>query len=112
MQPTPRSPPSPPTMAAEPRRLPRAVVWLGVVSLLTDASSDLIYPLLPRFLTVVLGASVGFVGIVEGVAEATASLLKLVSGRLADALPRKKPLTVAGYSLSSLARPLMALAPA
>ena len=93
-------------------KLPRPVLWFGVVSFLTDASSELIYPLLPRFLTVVLGAGAGFVGAVEGVAEATASLLKLVSGRLADAAPRKKPLTVIGYGISSLVRPLVALATA
>ena len=93
-------------------KLPRPVIWFGVVSFLTDASSELIYPLLPRFLTVVLGAGAGFVGAVEGVAEATASLLKLVSGRLADAAPRKKPLTVIGYGISSLVRPLVALATA
>src|SRR4051812_17154744 len=90
--------------------LPRTVVWLGVVSLLTDASSDMIYPLLPLFLTGTLGAGPGYVGLVEGVAETTASLLKLVSGRLADRGGRKKPLTLLGYSISSLARPLVALA--
>jgi MFS family permease len=98
--------------AGDEKRLPRAVVWLGVVSFLTDASGEMIYPLLPIFLTTVLKASTGFIGLVEGVAETTASLLKLVSGRLADAMPRKKPLTVAGYGLSSAARPLIAFAPA
>ena len=94
------------------RRLPSAVVWLGVVSLLTDASGEMIYPLLPLFLTSVLGAAPGFVGIVEGVAETTASLLKLVSGWITDHLPRKKPLTVLGYGISSTVRPLVALATA
>jgi MFS family permease len=88
------------------------VVWLGVVSLLTDASAEMIYPLLPLFLTTVLGAGPRFVGAVEGVAETTASLLKLFSGWLADRMPRKKPLTVLGYSLSSLTRPLVAAATA
>jgi MFS family permease len=92
--------------------LPRAVRRLGLVSLLTDASSDMIYPLLPAFLTGTLGARASFVGLVEGLAEAVASVLKIVSGRLADRSPRKKPLIVAGYSLSSLARPLVALATA
>src|SRR5262249_13347564 len=81
----PGAPPAPPPAGgARPRRapLPPTVVWLGVVSFLTDASSDLIYPLLPRFLSTVLGASAAFVGAVEGVAEATASLFKLLSGRL------------------------------
>src|SRR5207244_3976020 len=89
-----------------------AVVWFGVVSLLTDASSEMIYPLLPLFLTGVLGAGPRFVGVVEGVAETTASLLKLASGWLSDHLPRRKPLTVIGYGLSSLARPLVAAATA
>ncbi len=96
----------------KPERLPRSVVWFGVVSLLTDASSEMIYPLLPRFLSSVLGAPKEFIGAVEGVAEATASLLKLISGRLADRMHRKKPLTVVGYALSSLVRPLVALATA
>src|SRR5947208_17016823 len=98
--------------APAPSRLPRAVLWFGVVSFLTDASGEMIYPLIPLFLTSVLGGSAGFVGVIEGVAEATAALFKLISGRIADALPRKKPLVVAGYSLSSAARPLVALATA
>jgi MFS family permease len=83
---------------------------LGVVSLLTDASTEMMYPLLPLFLTRSLGASVAFVGLVEGVAEATASLLKLVSGWLSDRLRRRKALVAWGYALSSLTRPLMAMA--
>lgn len=83
---------------------------LGAVSLLTDVSSEMIYPLLPAFLTGALKAGPAFLGVVEGLAEATASLLKLVAGRVSDALPRRKPLVVAGYALSSLARPLIALA--
>jgi MFS family permease len=83
-----------------------------VVSLLTDASSEMIYPLLPSFLTGVLGAMPAFVGLVEGVAESVASVLKIVSGRASDRLRRRKPLIVAGYALSSLARPLVALAAA
>jgi len=83
---------------------------LGVVSLLTDASSEMVYPLLPLFLTRTLGAGVAFVGLVEGVAETTASLLKLVSGWLSDRLGRRKAIVVWGYGLSSLARPLLAMA--
>jgi MFS family permease len=93
-------------------RLPRAVLWLGVVSLATDAASEMIYPLLPLFLTSVLGAGAGFVGLVEGAAEATASLLKLYSGRLADRVSRRKPLTILGYGISSMLRPLVAFATA
>ncbi len=86
-------------------------VWaLGVVSLLNDASTEMVYPLLPLFLTRSLGAGVAFVGLVEGVAETTASLLKLVSGWLSDRLRRRKALAIWGYGLSSLTRPLMAMA--
>src|SRR5688572_20656821 len=91
--------------------LPRTVRVLGAVSLLTDASSEMIYPLLPAFL-LTLGAGPAFLGLVEGAAEATAAFVKLVSGRLSDRLSRRKPLIVAGYSLSSLVRPLVALATA
>ncbi len=91
-------------------RLPRNVIALGVVSLLTDFSSDMIYPLLPVFLTATLGAGPAALGIIEGVAEATASLLKLFSGAWSDRIGKKKPLVVAGYLLSSVARPLVGFA--
>jgi MFS family permease len=90
--------------------LPRVVVWLGFVSLLTDVGTEMIYPLLPMFLSDVLHAPRAFIGAVEGAAEATASLLKLVSGRITDRMQRRKPLTVVGYGLSSLVRPLVGLA--
>jgi MFS family permease len=90
--------------------LPRPVKVLGAVSLLTDASSEMIYPLLPAFLTGALRAGPLFLGLVEGAAEAAASLLKLASGWLSDRWARRKPLVVAGYTLSSLARPLVAVA--
>lgn len=90
--------------------LPRVVVWLGIVSLLTDVGTELIYPLLPLFLSDVLHAPRTFIGAVEGAAEATASLLKLVSGRLTDRAHRRKPLTVLGYGISSVVRPLIGLA--
>ncbi|HET7291370.1 MAG TPA: MFS transporter [Vicinamibacteria bacterium] len=90
--------------------LPPVVRRLGGVSLLTDASSEMIYPLLPAFLTGTLHAGPAFLGLVEGVAEAAASLLKIASGALADRLGRAKPLVVAGYSLSAVVRPCMALA--
>jgi MFS family permease len=91
--------------------LPRTVVALGFVSLLTDASSEMIYPLLPAFL-VSLGAGATFVGLVEGIAESTASFVKLLSGVWSDRLPRRKPLVLAGYGLASAVRPLVALATA
>ncbi|MBI5834371.1 MAG: MFS transporter [Armatimonadetes bacterium] len=84
----------------------------GWVSLFTDLSSEIIYPLLPLFLVGPLGASVGFVGVIEGFAESVASLLKLVSGWWSDQLGKRRPLVVGGYCLSGLTRPLMALAAA
>ncbi len=90
--------------------LPKVVRRLGLVSLLTDASSEMIFPLLPAFLTGPLRAGPAFLGIVEGLAETSASVLRIVSGTLSDRLPRRKPLIVAGYGLASLARPLMAIA--
>lgn len=93
-------------------RLHRNVAALGLVSLFTDLSSEMIYPLLPVFVTATLGAGPAALGVIEGVAETTASLLKLVSGALADRMGRKKPLVAAGYALSALARPLVGFADA
>lgn len=90
--------------------LSRNVVALGLVSMLTDVSSEMIYPLLPLFLTSVLGAGQTFVGLVEGIAESAASVTKLLSGWLSDRLGRRKELVVVGYTLSTLARPVVALA--
>jgi len=86
------------------------VLVLAAVSFLTDASSEIIYPLLPIFLTTVLGASASAVGAIEGAAETTSALLKLASGWWSDRARRRKPLVVAGYALASLARPLVAVA--
>jgi MFS family permease len=91
------------------RRLPRAVIALGLVSLFTDLSSEMIVPLLPAFLTLQLGATATFFGLVEGVAETVSSLLKLLSGSWSDRSGRRRPLVLCGYSLSAVARPLMAL---
>lgn len=90
--------------------LPRTVVVLGVVSFFTDFSSEMIYPLLPAFLTGVLGAGAAALGLIEGVAESTASLLKVYSGRWTDRTRRRKPLILAGYSLAGTVRPLVGLA--
>ena len=98
---------TPPTRAP---RLGRNVLVLCAVSFLTDASSEIIYPLLPIFLTTVLGAGASAVGAIEGAAETTSALLKLSSGWWSDRARRRKPLVVAGYSLASLARPLIAVA--
>lgn len=91
-------------------KLPRTVLALALVSLLTDVSSEMIYPLLPVFLRDVLGASAFAVGTIEGAAESLASLLKLASGWWSDRLRRRKPLVIAGYGLASVARPLIGLA--
>jgi MFS family permease len=86
------------------------VVTIGLVSLLNDASSEIIYPLLPVFLANSLGASARAIGTIEGLAESTASLLKLFAGYLSDRLAKRKFLVVAGYSLASVVRPLLAFA--
>jgi MFS family permease len=88
------------------------VLWLSVVSLLTDFSSEMIYPLLPFFLTTVLGAGPAFLGVIEGVAETTASLLKLASGWFSDRIGKRKSLVLIGYGLASVVRPLIAVAAA
>ena len=92
------------------RALTPNVLRLGLVSFFADVSSEMLYPLMPLFLTVTLGAPVLVVGLIEGIAEATAALLKTVSGRIADRTGRRLELVFGGYSLSALARPLIALA--
>ncbi|MCX8007067.1 MAG: MFS transporter [Coriobacteriia bacterium] len=84
---------------------------LGLVSLLTDASSEAVYPVLPLFLANVIGAPVAAIGLIESLAEATAAIAKVFSGRLSDRLGRRRPLVLAGYSLSNLVKPLFALIP-
>ncbi len=91
-------------------RLPRTVIALSLVSLFNDASGEIIYPLLPLFLTETLGASKTFVGLVEGIAESVSSLLKLPAGWYSDRLPKRKGVVIVGYSIASLIRPLLALA--
>ncbi len=90
--------------------LPRTVVALGVVSLLTDMSSEMIYPLLPVFVAATLGGGAVSIGLIEGIAEATASLVKLVSGVVSDRMRRRKWLLVLGYGLAGSVRPLIGLA--
>lgn len=92
--------------------LSRPVWLLGWVSFFTDTASEMVYPLLPLFLTRVLGASALSLGVIEGVAEAANSALKILSGRLSDRTGSPKPIVVAGYALSSAVRPLIALAAA
>ena len=90
--------------------IPRTVWALGLVSLFMDVSSEMIHALLPLFLTVGLGASVVVVGLIEGVAEATASIAKVFSGFLSDRIGRRKPLILLGYALGALSKPFFALA--
>lgn len=90
-------------------RLPRNVVAIGMVSLLNDASSEIIYPMLPAFLALALNASPKAIGVVEGVAESVSSLLKLFSGYFSDRTGKRKGLVVVGYGLASVMRPLLAL---
>jgi len=96
--------------AQEKYHLPRNIWFLTLTSFLTDISSEMLVNLLPIFLYSVLGVRTAFIGIIEGVAEAVASLLKLASGWLSDRSARRKPLVVAGYALSTLAKPFLYLA--
>jgi MFS family permease len=89
--------------------LPRPVWLLGWVSFFTDIASEVVYPLLPIFLTRVLGAGAMSLGVIEGIAEAANSALKIWSGRLADKTGRPKRLVLAGYGLASAMRPLIAV---
>lgn len=92
------------------RSLPRSVWLIGLISLLNDTASEMVYPLLPLLLIGVLGAGPRVLGLIEGLAEALSALLKLASGHLSDRSGRSKPWIVTGYALAALARPLMALA--
>ncbi len=99
-----------PGLWARYRRLPRNVFAISLVSLLNDASSEIIYPLLPLFLALTLGASPGVIGLIEGGAESVSSCLKLFAGYWSDKAGRRKSLIVFGYGLASFARPLLAFA--
>jgi len=92
------------------RRIPAAVWALGFVSMFMDLSSEMIHAVLPVYLVTAMGASTLAVGVIEGVAEATAHITKLFSGTLSDRMGRRKPLAVAGYGLSALTKPIFALA--
>jgi len=92
--------------------LNKNVVYLGLVSFLTDVSSDMIYPILPLFLTEILGVTFVFIGLIEGIAEGTSSILKVVSGFWSDRVGKRKGLIIFGYSLSALGKPLLSVASA
>lgn len=91
-------------------RLPKGVVALGFVSLFMDMSSEAIHALLPLFLVGTLGASAFYVGVIEGLGEATAQITKLFSGQLSERSGKRKPLAILGYGLSAVTKPLFALA--
>src|ERR1043165_163272 len=91
-------------------RLGRNVYALAAVSFFTDISSEMIYPLLPVFLSTVLGAGAGFIGAIEGAAGSVAALLKLASGWWSDRIRKRKVFVVVGYTLASVVRPLVAIA--
>ncbi|MFA5170890.1 MAG: MFS transporter [Sulfuriferula sp.] len=91
-------------------KLPKGVIALGFVSLFMDLSSEMIHSLLPVYLVVVLGASVLSVGLIEGVAEATASITKVFSGVISDWMGRRKPLVLLGYGMAAFTKPLFPLA--
>lgn len=88
------------------------VIMMGLVSFFTDVSSEMIYPLLPVFLTglVSVPAAAVYIGLMDGLSESVSSLLKIYSGRLSDSTGKRKPIAVLGYGISTIARPLMALA--
>lgn len=89
--------------------IPKNVIWLGFVSLFNDVASEMIYPIVPLFLTLTLGAPLTVVGLIEGVAESTASLLKVFSGWFSDLVGQRKPLAVYGYSFSTVAKLILYL---
>ena len=89
--------------------LPRNVVALGIVSLLTDVSTEMIVPVLPLFVVGVLGASMASVGVIEGVAESTAALMRLGSGWLSDRSGQRKPFLIFGYGISAVAKGALAV---
>ncbi len=92
------------------KKMPKGVIALGFVSMFMDISSEMIHSILPVFMVTVLGTSALWVGIVEGIAEATASILKIFSGAISDWIGRRKPLLLLGYGLATVTRPLFPLA--
>lgn len=99
--------PTPPTV---PRDVPRTVVLLSVVSFFADIAGEMVYPFIPLFLTGALGAPVAAVGLIEGIAESTASLVKVASGWWSDRVGRRLPLIAAGYGLAAAGKLVLAIA--
>ncbi|HKA58810.1 MAG TPA: MFS transporter [Gemmatimonadales bacterium] len=94
---------------SDPSRLPRQVKLFGAVSLLNDFASEMVYPLLPAFVTGVLGGGAVVLGALDGAADAAAAVVKLVAGKLADRPSRRGPLIVGGYFLAAAVRPIIAI---
>jgi len=97
-------------MTTKKERVPFTVWVLGIVSFFNDTASEMIYPIVPIFLSTVLHAPVEIIGIIEGIAEATASLMKFVSGYISDLLHKRKPFVVGGYGLGAISKALIAFA--
>src|SRR5213596_418489 len=98
-----------PVAPAAAARLPRQVKLFGAVSLLNDFASEMVYPLLPAFVTGVLGGGAAALGALDGAADAAAAFVKLIAGRLADRPSRRGPLIVGGYFLAAAVRPIIAV---
>jgi MFS family permease len=92
------------------KKIPKTVFFLGLVSFFNDLSSEMIYPLVPVFLTTVLHTSVPLIGLIEGIAEATAAITKFIFGAYSDYLQRRKPFVVLGYSFGAVSKILIGLA--
>src|SRR5512134_2560231 len=101
---------SPVAEARPPDRLPPAVKGLSLVSLFNDFASEMVYPLLPAFVTVTLGAGAAVLGALDGAADLASAAIKAVSGRWADRRGWRKPLVLGGYAIAVLIRPLIAVA--
>ncbi|MFA6036433.1 MAG: MFS transporter, partial [Candidatus Micrarchaeia archaeon] len=90
--------------------LSKNVILLGIVSMLTDISSEMIFPILPLFLVNILHTDVSIVGLIDGLAESTADITKLISGWYSDKIGKRKPFVLFGYGLSTVTKPLFAIA--
>src|SRR5215469_15533443 len=97
------------TLEPHVKGLPRNVYFLSCASFFADISTEMLYPILPVFLTQVLGASGSIVGLVDGFAQATQNVVQGFSGALSDKLRRRKPVALVGYLLAALGKPLMGL---
>jgi len=107
----PGKPESPASARSIYRALPREIWVLGFVSMFMDISSELVHSLLPIFMATVLGASMMTIGLIEGIAEATAAITKVFSGAISDYFRKRKVLVVLGYGLSAMTKPVFPLAP-